>query len=185
VWGATPRCGSEILKRRVSIHAPRVGSDAAVEEVSQSMKVSIHAPRVGSDAFRASSGKTPGSFNPRPPCGERHSPAPTKSPKSRFQSTPPVWGATTSDTDYLGVVDVSIHAPRVGSDLWPSRSFGGILCFNPRPPCGERQSGNFATASFSTFQSTPPVWGATPLPQTFCLPFQVSIHAPRVGSDSG
>ena len=33
--------------------------------------------------------------------------------------------------------------------------------FNPRPPCGGRPSGSTARRRISSFQSAPPVWGAT------------------------
>ena len=79
----------------VSIHAPRVGSDAiAVEELTENSKVSIHAPRVGSDRFRDFAHV------------DSHV----------FQSTLPAWGATISETYTRSVRSVSIHAPRVGSD---------------------------------------------------------------------
>ena len=57
---------------------------------------------------------------------------------------------------------ISIHAPRVGSDLalW-------LLVWLP-----------------SSFQSTLPVWGATGSNSDFTKSFTISIHAPRVGSDT-
>ena len=33
-----------------------------------------------------------------------------------FQSTPPVWGATSLNPKYADIVIISIHAPRVGGD---------------------------------------------------------------------
>ena len=141
VWGAThkpksstscesyfnPRspCGErqktyfdDVDKVTISIHAPRVGSDCtqqwhlcslqdfnprspcgerpkAFNEMSRAQDISIHAPRVGSDVCKF---------------GEDYA-------LSTFQSTLPVWGATS-----IKVVDgepklvISIHAPRVGSD---------------------------------------------------------------------
>ena len=100
-----------------------------------------------------------------------------------FQSTPPVWGATFSDRAFDYPLSVSIHAPRVGSDLSAlyfrrldlvsihaprvgsddqlQNSSLHCGCFNPRPPCGERHF-------LRRVHSRPPY---------------VSIHAPRVGSD--
>ena len=55
-----------------------------------------------------------------------------------FQSTLPVWGATNQNLLAWFGFEVSIHAPRVGSDqLTPTV---GLLRsrFNPRSPCGER-----------------------------------------------
>ena len=59
-------------------------------------------------------------------------------------------------------MDISIHAPRVGSD-WGVHSF------------------NFG---LELFQSTLPVWGATPDGSVRLLVVGISIHAPRVGSDA-
>jgi len=73
-----PRVGSDAplrlspwLARPVSIHAPRVGSDAAFGSVTADGMVSIHAPRVGSDLSAAGAAGAGAGFNPRSPCGER------------------------------------------------------------------------------------------------------------------
>ena len=78
-----------------------------------------------------------------------------------FQSTLPVWGATLrlavvtqmyyisihaprvgsdlGDPSTLGVLShISIHAPRVGSDATFYQTVAQICYFNPRSPCGER-----------------------------------------------
>ena len=117
VWGAT--CGQRTQPRRrddfnprspcgerltepalkllavvISIHAPRVGSDLAVDTGVRVSLISIHAPRVGSDLVWCCAGCRSSYFNPRSPCGER----PARPPPLR---------------DSRGI---SIHAPRVGSD---------------------------------------------------------------------
>ncbi len=57
-------------------------------------------------------------FNPRSPCGERHRTSLIRQSKNRFQSTLPVRGATGSDSDImLHLIEISIHAPRAGSDM--------------------------------------------------------------------
>ena len=56
--------------------------------------------------------------------------------------------------------------------------------FNPRSPWGERHTGGSCMElSLIRFQSTLPVGGATIQPQVHLLPFPISIHAPRGGSD--
>ena len=55
-----------------------------------------------------------------------------------FQSTLPVWGATTTVPPEAAAEDISIHAPRVGSDFIPIVLLPLRLYFNPRSPCGER-----------------------------------------------
>ena len=79
-------------------------------------------------------------FNPRSPCGER-----------------PALGCAGAS-----VHDISIHAPRVGSDA----TMGGNAAragrhFNPRSPCGERLIKLYQRLGR----------------------WKISIHAPRVGSD--
>ena len=60
-----------------------------------------------------------------------------------------------------GTSRISIHAPRVGSDL-ASRLLRGLETnFNPRSPCGERRLTAQEMAAKDAFQSTLPVWGAT------------------------
>ncbi|EEG30517.1 hypothetical protein CLOSTMETH_01858 [[Clostridium] methylpentosum DSM 5476] len=59
-------------------------------------------------------------------------------------------------------VDISIHAPLVGSDLSAKAAHPGRIYFNPRSPCGER-----------------------PLCPPIKKPLEgISIHAPLVGSDA-
>ena len=80
----------------------------------------------------------------------------------KFQSTLPVWGATRA----------------AATSPFQRKNF------NPRSPCGERPHPEEATCNFLKFQSTLPVWGATPLDLPTHDQAQISIHAPRVGSDS-
>ena len=102
---------------------------------------------------------------------------------------------------------ISIHAPRVGSDIILFYNTIAKVDFNPRSPCGERPNQRSNNPKILRFQSTLPVWGAT---VTWCqsahkyqvfqstLPVWgatiyglrtgsctgISIHAPRVGSDN-
>ena len=80
---------------------------------------------------------------------------------------------------------ISIHAPRVGGDHADRRHRHGGIYFNPRPPCGGRRKRSDLRAAQSEFQSTPPVWGATYAALQQRGLRSISIHAPRVGGDSG
>ena len=123
-------------------------------------------------------------FNPRSPCGERLKRWQRQQRPEQFQSTLPVWGATsksitlpTGDGLFQSTLPVwgatgrvffvnnalaiSIHAPRVGSDPRPVSPRSPSENFNPRSPCGERLSIRCSSR-----------WGVV-----------ISIHAPRVGSD--
>ena len=161
VWGATPAPWVDNPKNVISIHAPRVGSDAAPLRRPSATSISIHAPRVGSDGVladalnwagifqstlpvwgatgeRRNAGGCGNDFNPRSPCGERR-----------------------QDVLHLPPNQISIHAPRVGSDhireaaARPGRIFQSTLPVWGATICKE------GACPIWTFQSTLPVWGAT------------------------
>ena len=154
------------------------------QNVAFNIIISIHAPRVGSDIHSACLSKS----------------------IAAFQSTLPVWGATILDIQKPPKRSISIHAPRVGSDgafssdpsLWPIFQstlpvWGATKIdldtntleynFNPRSPCGERHQQTGVAKDDRKFQSTLPVWGATIEGDASDLGGNISIHAPRVGSD--
>ena len=56
---------------RISIHAPRMGSDCVQRQFPDHPLISIHAPRMGSDATGVPSRLQARNFNPRSPDGER------------------------------------------------------------------------------------------------------------------
>ena len=140
------------IAERISIHAPRTGSDHAQHRsgrqardfnprspygerplccqaengsnVFQSTlpaiaeRISIHAPRTGSDkAYRESPGFRHLNFNPRSPHGER----------------------LRTRTAFCHLLGISIHAPRTGSDPKGEKMRRPTGDFNPRSPHGERQ----------------------------------------------
>ena len=190
----------------ISIHAPRTGSDNQARAHARKGKISIHAPRTGSDpgnASRASRqkefqstlparGATTTScttyrrtlhFNPRSPHGERLMTSHPSSVASGFQSTLPARGATISGTPYKQTSDISIHAPRTGSDPFSVPTCWNGTHFNPRSPHGERPLTVFFPTCGKLFQSTLPARGATNI-ILLCSPLiTISIHAPRTGSD--
>ena len=148
----------------ISIHAPRTGSDVAGAKSAKGIRgfqstlpargatmsllfdyerpeISIHAPRTGSDRpSPCPCAWHHGHFNPRSPHGERL-PARYAIAKALalFQSTLPARGAT--DLPLPGVetcAEISIHAPRTGSDLCSAHPCPSAPDFNPRSPHGER-----------------------------------------------
>jgi hypothetical protein len=146
------------LERGVSIHAPRVGSDATGAQLPHAEStlpvwgathsegeeynlapVSIHAPRVGSDANVAR----------------------CKHCRGAFQSTLPVWGAT----EEVRSLSMAWSAFQSTLPVWGATGSAG------------------APISLAAFQSTLPVWGATGIGCVLRGSRIVSIHAPRVGSD--
>ena len=113
-----------------------------------------------------------------------------------FQSTHPVWGATLKLVkEQMLHRGISIHAPRVGCDIQGLQACTQahiisihaprVGCddvfksnpivrrnFNPRTPCGVRRQSNWTDKDTGEFQSTHPVWGATPTrtPRLCCVP---------------
>ena len=116
VWGATFNMIKTPFDMRISIHAPRVGSDRPPPRQPGAGVISIHAPRVGSDGPEHTGLPGTPDFNPRSPCGERPAVSAFKTSADKFQSTLPVWGATQARPPGRPRGGISIHAPRVGSD---------------------------------------------------------------------
>ena len=104
---------------------------------------------------------------------------------SPFQSTLPARGATDLSGFSQIRVYISIHAPREGSDSC-SKFFAGSnkMDFNPRSPRGERPIVIMWIHQHFLFQSTLPARGATLTKEHPEEHKNISIHAPREGSDS-
>ena len=162
--GATAFQAFSCIHAWISIHAPRTGSDAMSWTWSAATPFQSTLPARGATSQLCCRGLWLPHFNPRSPHGER--------PAARRSG--------------CMCRAISIHAPRTGSDPSPSRgttisaAFQSTLPargatptpglsdvakghFNPRSPHGERQS-----------------LSASP-----CRKSQISIHAPRTGSDCG
>ena len=125
--------------------------------------ISIHAPRVGGDSSLILPGICSFYFNPRPPCGGRQRGGGAAVAAGKFQSTPPVWGAT---------------VPALTGDL-------DRRTFQSTPPVwGATLSAWFSVPSTRLISiHAPPVWGATLRAGLQALANDISIHAPRVGGD--
>ena len=77
-------------------------------------------------------------FQPTIPMCERSWQPLRKPPSGTFQSTLPVWGATEIQLYFKFSRQISIHAPRVGSDLLWMHCSISLSYFQPRSPGGER-----------------------------------------------
>ena len=94
--GERPLVAHALLERqRISIHAPRMGSDRNESACPQSQEISIHAPRMGSDVACGLTLMVPVVFQSTLPGWgatvlRRYEPVRL----SGFQSTLPGWGAT-------------------------------------------------------------------------------------------
>ena len=124
-------------------------------------KVSIHAPYAGSDDKTITVRIQIPGFNPRPLCRERLHLLTSAYVKIKFQSTPPMQGATMSLHLYSPVFSVSIHAPYAGSDICIPSQQKHLFVSIHAPYAG---SDKFPLAVIfipRKFQSTPPMQGAT------------------------
>ena len=146
--------------------------------------ISIHAPRVGSDRWHTRQRSFCTGFQSTLPVWGATQGFQGVSISPEFQSTLPVWGATIWALQTRQKVMISIHAPRVGSDI-------GLYChqrvlwdFNPRSPCGERQSHQRRSAADESISIHAPRVGSDGLIEWHAFELsRISIHAPRVGSD--
>ncbi len=169
--------------------------------------ISIHAPRVGSDVFPKNHPNYMDYFNPRSPCGERQGVFQKNHPNCTFQSTLPVWGATTAKTGNstykkfqstlpvwgatLGVGEKTITRYEFQSTLpvWGATAMenglsAAIMKFQSTLPVWGATCSVSGVYDVVGFQSTLPVWGATGIKKSGVDNIFISIHAPRVGSDS-
>ena len=161
VRGATAQCRAASSAIRISIHAPRAGSDGRGTTTCIKEGISIHATRAGSDS---------GANSARPWT-------------QLFQSMLPVRGATRDGVNAVLSFLFQSMLPVRGATacLWCHP-----LCmpyFNPCSPCGERQGKYKAVSAAIKFQSMLPVRGATDTPMRSTAKTVISIHAPRAGSD--
>ena len=118
-----PRRGSDLqsdvgsaLLGAISIHAPRRGSDGSPRQDRRRLSISIHAPRRGSDTrFKSNITNSMISIH-APRRGSDRVVDNGQSVASTFQSTLPAGGATQPENGSRPCNGISIHAPRRGSD---------------------------------------------------------------------
>ena len=110
-------------------------------------------------------------------------PPPSSPARAIFQSTLPARGATRTEARQELDGAISIHAPRTGSDVPFVRAAPGLIYFNPRSPHGERRDGEAAAAEWRYFNPRSPHGERRGIRERAAAPTEISIHAPRTGSD--
>mgnify|MGYP006911765297 CR=1 FL=1 len=164
-----PPCGGRLLEQPVAPlradfnpRPPCGGRHGGYHVCDDALEISIHAPRAGGDREHSAPPiAAQGNFNPRPPCGGRPFCAILAHVVHYFNPRPPCGGRRRYRRGHGG------H----GRD------------FNPRPPCGGRPRNLAPCGREQTFQSTPPVRGATASLYSTLTQDDISIHAPRAGGD--
>ena len=193
---------------RISIHAPRTGSD-----IKEGFSLFNHQvfqstlPARGATAQARKMRLFLCNFNPRSPHGERPDGAERISRRKAISIHAPRTGSDQRAPGCTTRRSISIHAPRTGSDpvrlRLPARDWyfnprsphgerPGCLMrttsrksnFNPRSPHGERLRRLMSYTQSSVFQSTLPARGATEKSRICTAYSIISIHAPRTGSDA-
>ena len=116
-------------------------------------------------------------FNPRTPCGVRPFTRGRAFSLTLFQSTHSLRSATKSGFRECFRVLVSIHALLAECDNLYRIGNTRLHGFNPRTPCGVRQSASNTRIARTSFQSTHSLRSATPTYAITYLVCGVSIHA--------
>ena len=104
--------------------------------------------------------------------------------RSVFQSTLPARGATKSRRAHARKGQISIHAPRTGSDHGTPRLTRAGHDFNPRSPHGERHNLELQAGSHLHFNPRSPHGERQAGRARQNGGPHISIHAPRTGSDT-
>ncbi len=169
------------------------------------MIISIHAPRRGSDGSSGFSPATAARFQSTLPVGGATRLINALDAAHIFQSTLPVGGATTLSLRLLARtsnfnprspwgerpglfhqhilrVEISIHAPRGGSDVGCGFWASGTLISIHAPRGGSDGGQRHAVAPLG-ISIHAPRGGATCLDEACAKKVMISIHAPRGGSD--
>ena len=140
-------------------------------------RISIHAPRMGSDAQTELKDTMADIFQSTlPGWGATAAAAAEVAQWALFQSTLPGWGATVPDTAGTLEYAISIHAPRMGSDHVKRHHSSQILISIHAPRMGSDLTNNGAQVRFRRFQSTLPGWGATAKMDIFAHDMGKIIH---------
>ena len=103
-----------------------------------------------------------------------------------FQSTQPEWAATRIRKNWhTGRCNFNPRSPSGLRQVVKWKLMDARLYFNPRSPSGLRRRHNFRIVLFRLFQSTQPEWAATQQSIADGIADVISIHAARVGCDTG
>ena len=119
---------------------PARGATPGVPSLVRSWRISIHAPREGSDHRAPSYQERRCDFNPRSPRGERRAETAVGHHYWRISIHAPREGSDDQHPDDIVLAAISIHAPREGSDSHRISLIIQQRDFNPRSPRGERHA---------------------------------------------
>ena len=160
-WGATQASSKYSFSSSFQSTLPAWGATVFVYGKRANKKISIHAPRVGSDSVFVTYGSPSVNFNPRSPRGERRRSRRRNVVRRHISIHAPRVGSDgrccppCRRTPYFNP-----RSPR-GERRTSLRCSAARTYFNPRSPRGERPVRILAVEPVNEFQSTLPAWGAT------------------------
>ena len=146
--------------------------------------ISIHAPRVGRDVQILGRVVELRAFqSTRPVWGATTRTTGRACRHGQFQSTRPVWGATRAGSLSLSLS--TYFNPRAPCGARPRARASPLQMtdFNPRAPCGARRACVRATRANADISIHAPRVGRDRRDHPLRRPCPISIHAPRVGRD--
>ena len=135
---------------------PARGATSLPRRACRSQLISIHAPREGSDEDFRQSLQFSSSFLSTLPARGATNGRLRRPPRGLFLSTLPARGATGVLCFRPEDVEISIHAPREGSDARPPRIPWAEPYFYPRSPRGERPITSFTPSPTMDFYPRSP-----------------------------
>ena len=191
----------------ISTHAPLAGRDRSkVLRFYPYRDFNPRAPCGARLCFSVKGGGEVNNFNPRAPCGARRRARWYTIPKSVFQPTRPLRGATSGKVVYHPQVRISTHAPLAGRDLacckWERfynisthaplagrdtikrrRAGAGEKISTHAPLAGRDKEEYSALVWLSDFNPRAPCGARLPLVYNINETFWISTHAPLAGRD--
>ena len=146
--------------------------------------ISIHAPRTGSDNRWASLSVGVSVFQSTLPARGATSEVSREITSSKFQSTLPARGATQrAAAEGIGIQFQSTLPARGATYLKGVINGRAKIYFNPRSPHGERQEAQRPCGARTDISIHAPRTGSDKLLRHRSAQGDISIHAPRTGSD--
>ena len=155
MWDATHYIIIDYRPFMISIHAPHVGCDFEFALTLAIRKISIHAPHVGCDVLTCPNPKTQIVFQSTHPMWDATTCEILYISNILFQSTHPMWDAT-----FIELLIVLNYKFQSTHPMWdatkPIKPIDGTWDFNPRTPCGMRLKGFCMQPKFVYFNPRTP-----------------------------
>ena len=183
--GARPESSRIAVEEfHISTHAPLAGRDRSkVLRFYPYRDFNPRAPCGARLCFSVKGGGEVNNFNPRAPCGARRRARWYTIPKSVFQPTRPLRGATSLVASGSVSIIFQPTRPLRGATVQTLLVAGSGLISTHAPLAGRDWRGGAMVARHALFQPTRPLRGATATSATTFIFVIISTHAPLAGRD--